>query len=324
MPLETVLTAAAAVDRTASASVHWRSRVMSAITSLAADGRVELPKTRFDSTTRPALPAYIQRPARHRPLVETREAVVWHADLAWAAVADDEGQLAPAERRLLSAVNAWLPHRRNVVVPLRERSLEILDDEKALESWVFGPLFGPGRLTFELLECEPCWPPVEQCVLGPGDWLIVENYTTYVSICRVARQQNFQGRIIWGAGLQVGTRLLALAAAGEHPTRCRYFGDVDTGGFQAARLAHDRAAMLDFPEALPARGLYRLAMTIGADQRRRDSRRSGKDLLAWTREWVGAPLADPITAVLVAGVRIVQENVGFELLRDTTAKKDWF
>jgi hypothetical protein len=220
-------------------------------------------------------------------------------------------------------VNAWLPRRRGVVVPLRERSLEIFGDEKELETWVFGPLFTPDRLTLALLECEPCWPPVEQRVFGPADWLIVENYTTYVSIGRAAQRHDFGGRIIWGSGLQVGTRLMALAAAGERPPRCWYFGDIDTGGFQAARLAATRADELGFGAVEPARGLYRLAITLGHDRRMTGARASGKELTQWIRSWLGEPLADTAVAVVSHGQRIVQENVGTEVLQTGKTLSEW-
>ncbi|MGV7524135.1 hypothetical protein PJM24_28935, partial [Mycobacterium kansasii] len=78
---------------------------------------------------------------------------------------------------------------------MRERSLDIFGDEKLLETRINGPLFAPGRLTLPLLETYPCWPPVNQIVSGHGDWLIVENFTTYHSISIRANQIGFDGRL---------------------------------------------------------------------------------------------------------------------------------
>ncbi|MFC0106654.1 Wadjet anti-phage system protein JetD domain-containing protein [Kibdelosporangium aridum] len=313
VPLKDVLAAAAAVDRTAAASVDWRARVLTAINALAHEGRIELPKTRADRTALPAMPSYVRRPAPPKSEVLPKVPVVWHADLEWVALADNADQLGISERRFLTKVNAWLPKRRGVVVPLRERSLEMFNDEKELESWVLGPLFAPGRLTVELLECEPCWPPVEQRVLGSGDWLIIENYTTYVSIGRAASDNGFAGRIIWGSGMQVGTRLSALAASGERPLACWYFGDVDAGGFRAARLAVERADMVGLGQVKPARGLYRLALTHGKNRLAHSTSRAGRQLTEWIGSWLGAGLTEAAT-IAEAGKRIVQENVGVEVL----------
>jgi hypothetical protein len=103
----------------------------------------------------PPLPAYVTRPALSVATGD-KEPVVWHEQLSWVAEASDLSILRPGELRFLAQVNRWLPHRRGTVVPLRERSLEVFGDEKALERRMLGPLFEPGRLSFELLECEPC------------------------------------------------------------------------------------------------------------------------------------------------------------------------
>lgn len=323
VPLRSVLTAAASVDHTAAASVGWRARVLVAINALADSGRVTLPRTRMDRSAMPPLPVYLLRTEAPKNQRVVDGPVVWHADLDWVALAGDAGLVSAAERRFLKAINAWLPRRRGVVVPVRERSLEIFGDEKELEGWILGPLFGPGRLSVRLLECEPCWPPVDQRVFGTGDWLLVENYTTYVSVGRAAERHGFSGRIVWGSGLQVGTRLLTLAAAGEHPTRCWYFGDIDAGGFRAARLAEERARELGLGPVAPARGLYRLALVHGKDRLTRGSARAGQELVRWIHGWFGPTLGEPVAAIAGAGDRIVQENVGTEVLAALTIA-DWF
>ena len=114
--------------------------------------------------------------------------------MAWAAALFDQGQLTSADQWFLTAINSWLSNRRGMPVPLRERSLEIFHDEKLLETRISGPLFSPTRLTLDLLQSYLCWPPVERLDCGPGDWLIVENYTTYHSLARRARELGFDGR----------------------------------------------------------------------------------------------------------------------------------
>jgi hypothetical protein len=71
----------------------------------------------------------------------------------------------------------WLARRRDVLVPVRERSLDVFGDEKVLERLLAEPLFAADRLTMTQLRAYPCWPPVEQMVFGDAEWLVVENYT---------------------------------------------------------------------------------------------------------------------------------------------------
>lgn len=314
VPLAVVLAAAASVDRTAASAVGWRARVRTALEELRDQGVVEWPATRFDTSSAPPLPTYVSRPSplKSRP---SQAPPVWHHELAWAAEAVDEGRLSSFEIRHLSRINEWLRRRTPFVVPLRERSLDIFGDEKILETLVLGPLFAPGRLGLELLACEPCWPPVEQTILGPGGWLIVENYTTYVSLTRRAAATGFDGRVVWGSGNQVATRLETLAAAGEHPVRMWYFGDIDAGGFRVAAGAERRTRMLDLGALRPARRLYRMALELGRP-RPSENRASGEASANWTRRWLGGDLGESCAQITTAGQRIVQETVGTTQLAD--------
>jgi len=196
VPLTTLLAAAAAVDRTGAVSVGWRSRIADAVGELADAGIIEVPRTRWDSTAEPPLPAYVTRPAVPGASSTDARAVVWHAELGWAAALDAAGKLTDTERRFLTSVNAWLPRRPDTIVPQRERSLDICGDEKVLDTWVFTPLFAPGRLTYERLRCKPCWPPVHQEILGPGAWLVIENWTTCRTLADAGRRHGWEGRLI--------------------------------------------------------------------------------------------------------------------------------
>jgi hypothetical protein len=255
------------------------------------------------------------------PAAEPSAVVVWHEELSWAAELDDVGLLGSADRRLLAAVNAWLARRREREVPLRERSLDVFGDEKLLERSLASPIFAPDRLTLEQLRTRHCWPPVEQVDLGRDAWLIVENYTTFRSLTDRARELGFRGRIVWGSGTQVGTRLAALADTAPVPSRCWYFGDVDAGGMRSARLAVERAVELGLPALRPATGLYRMLLEHSPIRPRRS--RPAPALAAWATQWLGDELAPDAAAVLTDGTRIVQEHIGLERLA-TTRLVDWF
>lgn len=323
VPLSELLKAGAAVDRTGAASVGWRARIEAAIDHLEASGRVTLPKTKHDTTALPALPLYVTRAAAARAPRPAPAAPVWHAELRWAAGLFDEGKLTGSDQRFLTTINTWLSRRRGIAVPLRERSLEIFGDEKLLETRVSGPLFGPGRLTLDLLQTYLCWPTVDRFTYGPGDWLIVENYTTYHSLGRRAGELGFNGQVIWGSGNGVTTRLAALAAEPDRPPTIYYFGDIDAGGFRIARAANGRASALGLPELFAAQGLYELTFNRGEPKNDNNSRNPDPTLFDWLRQWLNAPLAVEMAGVIAARKRIVQETVGRELLTNTQLAQ-WF
>ena len=323
VPLGVLLKAAAAVDTTGAVSLGWRERILAVITYLVDQGEISASRTKFDRTSTPALPEFITASAGIAPSRRSRPATpVWHADLSWAAVLNDQGVLSSAQIEFLRAVNSWLPSRRGLSVPLRERSLEILGDEKGLELWVPGPLFGPGRLSLDLLQTYLCWPQVERVNLGAGDWLFVENYTTYHSLGRRATELGFDGQIIWGAGNGVSTRLAALALEAHRPPRIFYFGDIDIAGVRIARSTVNRAQELGFASVAAASGLYQLTVTHGhAIAREKERRHPG--VLDWAQSWIGGATGSAVREVLAGGRQIVQETVGRQLLGNTTGD-DWF
>ncbi|MFW0153624.1 Wadjet anti-phage system protein JetD domain-containing protein [Mycobacterium sp. smrl_JER01] len=323
VPLSELLKAGAAVDRTGAATVGWRARIKAAIDHLETSGRVTLPKTKQDTAALPALPLYVTKAAAPRSSRPAATAPVWHAELRWAASLFDEGKLTGSDQRFLSTINAWLSRRRGITVPLRERSLEVFGDEKLLETRVSGPLFGPGRLTLDLLQTYLCWPTLERFVYGAGDWLIVENYTTYHSLGRRAGELGFEGQIIWGSGNGVATRLAALTAEPARPDKLYYFGDIDIGGLRIARSAAARAAVLGLPPLLSASGLYQLTFDMGVQRSDTNTRNPDPTLATWIHQWLHTDLADAIVGVLAARKRIVQETVGREVLANTLLAQ-WF
>lgn len=313
VPLKVLVQAATSVDQSGPGRVDWRSRVAAAIEELAASGMVACPATRWDRRTQPPLPEWVAKPARVA-LAAAGPSEPWHVALRWVPAISAERRLTVSEERLLMAVNRWLPGAEDaLVVPMRERSWHLVGDDKALERLRFGRLFGPGRLSMELLCCRATGPPVHQLVLGPGPWLVVENWSTFESLGSTAARCGFSGRVIFGSGNQVATRLAALADANERPARpVLYFGDIDGGGVRAARLAATVARQLDWPPVEPCRPLYALALE--SPHRLADTPAAGHSV-DWARTWIGGTLGDQVADCLASGRAVRQEGVGLEALR---------
>ncbi|GAA4996994.1 hypothetical protein GCM10023205_82820 [Yinghuangia aomiensis] len=92
-------------------------------------------------------------------------------------------------------------------VPIQDRSLELFDDEKALDGLLKTRLFTPGALSLPLLACfTPALPVVSRHVPGQGPTrvLIAENLATYSSLLTDPQNQPRTKRpdlhIAWGAG----------------------------------------------------------------------------------------------------------------------------
>jgi hypothetical protein len=153
------------------------------------------------------LPRFVTLPARQPQHPRTRALdVAWHPDLAWAATQ----HIHHDHRRFLEQVNLFLAKggADRKVVPLRERSLELCGDEKHLERLLGTALFAPGRLTRELLRVERVFDPFAITRIGAGSLLlVVENATTYRTLCRHLSREGNTAVVGFGGGWQLPARI---------------------------------------------------------------------------------------------------------------------
>lgn len=296
-----------------------RRRILSElITELAAADVAELPGARsYDRSEIPALPKFLTL-SRDRPVPESRRVVVWHPSLAWVPQAGlTRSQLYTVER-----VNQWLHDSRDyLVVPSRERSLEVFGDEKALDRLAGSALFGPGRLTLELLRCRRVAPRLHYESAGDGDLLlVVENSDTFDSLLTVLRDwgDHRVGLVGWGAGTGFEASVLSIARIGRTITEIRYFGDLDENGLRVPASAAALAASVGLPQVQPAAGLYEVMFRQGMPQsgQRMLSAGSAADLVTWLSPDHRAQAA----RMLVIGERLAQEAVGLSYL---SRHEDW-
>jgi hypothetical protein len=316
IPLEDLRQAALAADLSFIGSPDARERLLAAIRELEAAGAITLPRgaNGWEAAPRPALPRWVARPAAAEPARVLEPAVAWHADLSWVPAFLAADRPSAAERSLLRAVNGFLgAGGSNVVVPLRERSLQLTGDEKMLDTVSRGRLFTPGRLSLELLSAARVSPPLIRQEVGTGPvLLLVENYATYHSLTATLPADGEAGAIIYSAGNTLGVVLTAIADRGERPEALAYFGDLDVRGLEIAAAGARLAAELGLPPLNPAEWLYRLLLDHGRPAPASTYPGPAKARAAVT--WLPAVLRDPVLDVLIAGNRLAQEAVGQELL----------
>jgi len=258
----------------------------------------------YDHSERTPLPKHIVRSDRAGRARQA--AVVWRPELAFAS---DFGSSLQAE---LLAVQEWLRNGGTTaaLVALRERSVEIFGDEKRLDSLLGTQLFAPGRLTLDLLRCYLPSVPIyvvsvaEEGVLRP--LLVVENHTTFDTLCRWNNKNRRYSAVAFGAGAafiaaceSLRTHLAAPGCSGQ----LLYFGDLDPKGIWIpARASQDCGIEVHADETL-------YAMLLAKGRERRVSPHEPFSFESGLLDWLPASLREEVGRHFRSGRRLPQELV---------------
>ncbi|MFS8096179.1 hypothetical protein LFM09_03480 [Lentzea alba] len=310
MTLEELWQVLDAADPSSSGSSGRRRLLADTLDELASLGLVELPSSRsYDRTANPPLPRFVTRPAVAAPTRKST-AVMWHPKLAWAASA----RLTADQEQLLVKVNRWLFRSRgDLVVPLRERSLEILGDEKALDGKLATSLFAEGRLSLDLLRARRAVPRLYTERVGVGDvLLVVENSDTFDSLVRVLTDRPGRiGSVGWGAGGGFEASVLSIS---PDVREILYFGDLDRDGLRIPANASRLAVLSGLPPVQPATPLYDALFEVGQPQPGQPA--LSESVAGPLVEWLDLPQREPVRALLASGRRLAQEAVGLAYLQN--------
>jgi hypothetical protein len=319
VPVEGLLRHVTTVDPTLVGDPTARTQLAAALGRLAEAGILMLPKTRsgWDRRTRPPLPLWIGKPATHQPARAAPVRRVWPQLLEAAAAIATR----PDEHELLDRIAAWLRNNPNAKpVPMEERSLEILDDEKALAIETTKRLFTAGALTLDLLACYPTpipFPSQHVPGTGPTRLLVAENNATFHSLLTAARELDPSLRpdlhVGWGCGNQFPTSISAVTLLDPAPIALYYVGDLDAAGLRIALGAAAAANAHDLPPLRPAVALYEWLLAHGVPRPDRSNLGISQPdpLLAW----LPRALREPVRGLLHDRQRIPQETLGLRILR---------
>jgi hypothetical protein len=324
VPIDILRAAAHAADLSLAGAPDARRKLAAALDELTTAGIIRTPAKRaaWDHTIQPPLPTWVQRPATERAPAPAPAAVTttWHARLAWAATFVATERPTGTEVALLLAANRYLAgHQPTDIVPMRERSYELLHEEKALDTLSRGRLFAPNRLTLADLHCERIPLPIVQWPVGNGPAaLLVENHTTAHSLARwLLCADGAIGNVIWTGGSQLPQILASLPADWTSPLY--YYGDLDLRGIEIAADGDHHSRALGLGRLSPASNLYRLLLEIGTPIKPKSRARvvAPDDTIL---EWFPPDLRTPIGAIIAAGLRIPQEATGRSQLTDIDPK----
>lgn len=290
-----------------------------ALAELSRQDVIELPKDAWDTSTTPPLPRSILVPAarrtpRPRPWVRHP----WCPELGWIA---SQPTLSASQHSDLVAVNDWLIHTRGhqvPAVPMRYRSVDLFGDEKHLEALSRTTLFGPGRLSLDLLSCVRRPPPLAAAAIGRGpDALVIENSDTYWAAIDVLRPLDDHpiGVVAWGAGRAFPTQAetLTVDVAGRGPIKGTvwYWGDLDPDGLAIATDASAASAAIHGPPVRPAERLW---------QAMADCPTQNPGTVNWSAStgmtWLGPELWTGLAGVRTDQGRVAQEAVAPSVIGD--------
>lgn len=321
VPVDDIVRHAIAAEPALIGDPNTRHRIAKALTFMAESGSIHLPsptsRSSWDERTQPPLPRWVRK---HTPLAERSRPVerVWPKQLERAAAIATR----PDEFDLLGRIARWQRDNPNpLAAPIEERSLEILDDEKALATHTTKRLFTSGALSLDLLACYPT--PIlfpSQYVPGTGAprLLVAENNATFHSLLQTARTLDPTTRpslhIGWGSGNQFPVSITAMALLDPLPEAVYYVGDLDVAGLRIAASAAAAAEQHNLPLLRPAGVLYRWLFancTAGPDK----SNRGSIDTSALTG-WLPHDLRAPAADLIAARRRIPQERIGLKELAD--------
>jgi hypothetical protein len=306
-------------------SPDMRRRFREALGELQAAGEITLPsprsRTGWDTRITPPLPAWVMRVEERLPPRPPRPTQVWPSALEAAA------QIAtrPDEYELLERIARWM--RDNPApssAPIQERSLELFDDEKALDGHLKTRLFATESLTLELLACFiPAVPFVSEHLpgAGPTQLLVFENLATYTSFLTTLKEDYGGGHpdlhVAWGIGNSFTQSVLSVPNLSPVPRRALYFGDLDVAGLNIASIAARKAELAGLPPIVAAAAWYRFLLSGPLKWRKPDSsnRSAASDFQA-TCQWLPSGLREAAMELLNNHKRIPQERLGLRALRE--------
>lgn len=302
-----------------------RRRFRDALDQLQSAGSITLPtaqsRTGWDARALPPIPIWVMRVDSVSP-----EPRIKPAQRVWPSALEAAGRIASRadEYEVLERIAAWMRDDPTPdLVPVQERSLDLFDDEKAIDGYLKTRLFTSGTLTLDLLACfAPPVPFVSQHLdgAGPPHLLVVENLATYTSFLDVFRRLDHGIRpdlhIGWGDGAAFVQSVLSIAMLDPPPQRMYYFGDLDLAGLQIAVNAARQAKAAGLPDLRPAEPCYRFLLNGPQRWRRADAtnRHTTPDYDAACC-WLPSGLRAHARNLLEKRERIPQERLGGQALR---------
>jgi hypothetical protein len=222
-------------------------------------------------------------------------------------------------------LNQFLKDHRQAkeIVPIKERSLQIFDDEKRLDVLLSSSLFRPDRLDLgKHLGCEVIGVPLAW-KRGPANAaaepiIITENAATWHTYCRWNAAHGGFSAVVYGDGNRAadGVQYLAdvFGELGGH-RRIFYFGGLDPQGVLIPQAASGRGQGMGLPIFEPHAWSYRELLRLGAGREQPCEFEEPSSTLC---DWLGDH-AEAARKLFAERRRLAQEHVSWDFLRGINA-----
>src|SRR5260221_1242695 len=190
----------------------------------------------WDRSLSPSIPTFVDKIVSKEKRSTSWRTFPWHFRLRWVAnlrtiTEDQEAFLYRVHEELVEGTF-------QEPAPLKYRSLQLTGHEKRLGKLALTVLFGPGRLTFELLGCVPDIPPLVLKRVGERNVAFVfENvgsFRTAYSVLKRLRHPPY-GLVGFGAGMGLARSILDFRLIDHTIKRIEYVGDMDRPGLRIAQ-----------------------------------------------------------------------------------------
>jgi hypothetical protein len=211
--------------------------------------------------------------------------------------------------------------------PFKYRSLQLTGNEKRLESLLGTQLFGDGRLTLELLNCDGLGLPLTFERLASGPRMIVfENAGSFMVARRVLKAISNPpyGAIAYGGGTQVlRSADYLISECGDIQT-VRYVGDLDPKGIEIGAAFAARVNQLGRHLVEPATDVHLAMLAAAAELMFPDGwPASGKGTVTEAGQWLSPECFPQVSRIISKGRRIPEEVLHDGHYRDLWAGSVW-
>lgn len=269
-------------------------------------------KKSFNRDGFPLLPNWIKRPTNVDKDRFTPEKHLWARELTFLAAASHLPSF-----KLWLKLDEWLKghrHKDLPMLPIKERSLEIFGEEKALDALSKNRHFKEGVITLETLRCFPVYEMLAYDA-GPANThgkpcLVIENPTTVWTLSKWNKTAEKYSCIVYGGGNRISKTWEGLIPLQKKFgfKKAMYFGDIDVPGFDMAFRAMAGLAEQDlFPLELDE-SLYTLTLKLAEDVEL-NIEPNKKRLSQKVSNWIPPSIAKKVQRSLERHSRIPQEIV---------------